>query len=70
MDSPVRYEHFAPGHNGERQLCAFWIAGPLSRIERRALRENALSGSGPTAVEIALALAIALAALATVAGLV
>lgn len=65
MDDVARYEWFAPGSNGEREVAAFWIAGSLSTIERRAKRENGPDGKKPSGFELLVAACIAIAAIGT-----
>lgn len=62
----VRYEHFATGFDGERQVAAFWIAGPLKAIEARSRRQRDPGGHKPSGFELLLAVGIAIAAIALV----
>ncbi|WP_417580882.1 hypothetical protein [Pelagibacterium sp.] len=65
MDEVARYEWFAPGPHGQREVAAFWIAGSLSKIEQRAKREHGPDGNKPSGFELIVAACIAIAAIGT-----
>lgn len=65
MNEVSRYEWFAPGVQGQRQVSAFWIAGSLKKLEQRAKRENDPDGQKPSRFELILAGCIAIAAIGT-----
>ena len=70
MDEAARYEWFAPGFQGEREIAAFWLVGPLKSLERRSNRENGPDGHKPSGLELLIALTIGVSALAVVSMLV